>query len=529
MTDGIVTQDPFIGTTLDERYSLVSLISRGGLSVLYRGVDKATSEPVTVRVLINEKTEHEANAARFISAVKLMETMRHPNIVPILGSGTTPSGAPYLVLPFVDGRSVRDKVDKDGPLSYEEALPIISDIGAALEFAHQHGIVHRNLKPSNILLTDVDGKQRAVLTGFGIAKKVPTGTGESIARTSKVVGSPLYMSPEQFLNSKVDRRSDIYSFGCVVHQMLCGKPPFDAQSLVQLMGAHHHRYRDHFAPQLNLPAFVDDVLDGATMKLPGNRYASAAQMVADFHAGKCSLDLPAARKHEPAADEQNLQRQQTIKTAAIITAGSILVVALVIFIAGYDSMTRPPQKGVAPRAVAGTNAQMGLKKLIDDGQYGEAVGVVTTQISYAEASGERTEALREKLAMLLFLDKHRALARAPLQKAIATRQGLIQSEPDTQKVQEAKIRNDYALLALSYMHDQPKIALRLAETHLRGVPIETLPEKQLMYTLEARFTDMDKDGVRLREEFQPEDRVGYIAPEDTGELDEYLITAAEKD
>jgi hypothetical protein len=338
------------------------------------------------------------------------------------------------------------------------------------------------------------------------------------------------MSPEQFLNSKVDARSDIYSFGCVVHQMLSGKPPFEAPSLVQLMGAHHHRYRDHFAPELNVPGYVDDVLDAATMKMPGNRYASAAQMVADLQAGKCSIDLNAARRTEPAADEQAAQRQQTIKMVAMLTAGSVLVVALIIFIAGFDSMSRVPHDSAkAPPAVAGKSGNTSLKNLIDNGQYSEAIAVVANQLSFAEAAGERTENFRERLAMLMFLNKQRAQARTPLVNAIATRQNIAEAEPDTKAQQEAHIRNDYALLGLTYVEENPDKALEIAETHLAGHRLVTQPQKELIHSLQAHFPESEKAGMRLRDEFASEIRIGYTAPEATGELNEYLISEAEKD
>jgi serine/threonine protein kinase len=524
MTEGTVANDSLIGTTLDDRFTVVSLISKGGLSVLYKGVDKSSSQQVTIRVLTAERSDEEQSIARFNSAVKLMEGLRHANIVAIVGSGATPAGAPYLVLPFVDGRSVRDKVDKEGRLTFEQALPIIKGIGNALEYAHQHGIIHRNLKPSNILLAEVDGAQRPMLTGFGIAKKLRKTGESSIAQTTKVVGSPLYMSPEQFINSKIDARSDIYSFGCVIHQMLSGTPPFEAPSLVQLMGAHHHQYRPHFAADLEVPAFVDDILDGATMKLPGNRYQSVAQMVADFEAKQCSLDLAGARKREPSADEEIAQRQHTIKSAAIITAGSVLLIALIIFVVGFDSLNRSRNNNEAAAPVQKFDGE-DIRKLVDSGRYTEAIALESNQLMLATASGERTEGLTEKLGALTFLNKEMGPARDYYEQAIKARRQIVAAEPDTTKAEQQKINEDFAMIGLTYVKSDPAKAQEIVDSHLHGVATDATPMVALAFQLRRRwqYAHNETAARKLTEQFPA------LASDDPdqSQLDEYLINVAE--
>lgn len=526
MTDSILAIDGLIGTILDDRFSVVSLISKGGLSVLYKGVDKTSTKQVTIRVLLTDRTDEEQSIARFKAAVKVMEGIRHANIVPILGSGATPAGAPYLVLPFIEGRSVKDKVDKDGVLSIEQALPIIKDIGSALEFAHQHGIIHRNLKPSNVLLTEVDGVQRAVLTGFGIAKKAKP-DGDTVSSTTKVVGSPLYMSPEQFINSKIDARSDIYSFACVIHQMLSGAPPFDASNLVQLMGAHHHQYRPHFPAELHVASFVDDILDAATMKLPGNRYQTVAQMVSDFEARKCTVDLAAARSREPAANEANAQRQHTIKSTAMITAGTVLLVALIIFIVAFDSLSKSRSK-MPPVAVNPKKSQIAY--FIDSGQYVEAIAIVTSQLTLAESAGERTETLHEKIGALAYLSSDFAQARKQFEQAVEARKGIAQSEPDTKQLQERKINEDMAMVALTYLPDEPDEARKVAETHLKGARLSSLPEITLIQNLLDSYNQSAQPDVvhAIGIEFPS---AVFLPPTGTnvGALNEYLINLCERE
>jgi serine/threonine protein kinase len=526
MTESTAVQDALIGTTLNDRFSVVSLISRGGLSVLYKGVDKTTAQDVTIRVLLSCRSDEEQSIARFNTAVKLMEGVRHASIVSIVGSGITDSGTPYLVMPFIEGKSVREKC-KDTPMSFEDALPIIRDIGGALQYAHEHRIIHRNLKPSNVLLTNVNGTQRAVLTGFGIAKKAPSASGDSMSHTTKVIGSPLYMSPEQFINSKIDARSDIYSFGCVIHQMLSGVPPFEAPSLVQLMGAHHHNYRPHFPPHLNVPQYVEDILDAATLKMPGNRYQSVAQMVADFEAKKCSIDLRAARKLEPRAEEENVARQQTIKATAIITAGSVLVIALVIFIAGFDSFTKShsPQ-GATTSAQAGPQA---LKKFIDAGQYGPAMEYLYNQLSLAEASGERTEVLHEKLGALHYLKDEMSQARDEYMQAIKVREGIVASEPDTSEAQKRHIQEDYAFVTVTYLNgNDNKTAAETALKHLMNPEYKSPPLNFAMKNLLPYFKVQD---AKLANEVTDKFPEAFLPGQDVdkAQLDEYVINLVQSE
>jgi serine/threonine-protein kinase len=529
MSEKTLATDNLIGTLLDNRFRVDSLLSRGGLSVLYKGVDDTNDEPIIIRILLDRRSEDDQSINRFNNAVKLAGNLRHPNIVPILGSGVTESGAPYLVLRYVEARSVRDRVEKEGPLKFEDALPIIRDIGAALQYAHEQDVVHRNLKPSNILLTTVDGKARALLTGFGIAKRSPgkDANKNSLAQTTKVVGSPLYMSPEQFINSKIDARSDIYSFGCVIHQMLSGRPPFDAPNLVQLMSAHHQSYRQHLKPdsQLNVPAFVDEILDAATFKLPANRYYSVKDMVADLDAGKCSIDLRQARHREPETKDSSANRQATVKAMAIITACGVLLVAVIIFIAGFDSLFRKsPEKTVAAPAPTAVS----LNSLLSSGQYGEATAILKNELQI-ESTGDRPVfRLYEKLGALGLLSENPELARMYYRKAIELRG---QSATHGTNHNAASVREDWACIGITYMPNEPNVAQAIVEKNIAPHRGTAMPSAYLIYQLAAWNENGGKDEAAAKLWKLYPVLPGFENPRrrmEKQDLDEYLINVVKE-
>lgn len=530
-----LANDPLLGTTLDGRFKVESLISRGGLSVLYKGTDIETRNIVTIRVLSDRKSEDDQSQSRFTNAVKLVSAIEHENILPIVGAGTTSTEAPYLVLPYIDGQSVREKVEKDGPLSIEEAMPIIRQVAAALQCAHERGIVHRNLKPSNILLTNVDGKQRALLTGFGIAKKarLPDDKANSLAQTTKVVGSPLYMSPEQFINSTIDARSDIYSFGCVIHQMLCGKPPFEAPNLVQLMGAHHHTYRPHFntiSPDLKVPSYVEDVLDAATFKLPANRYASASDLVSDLDAKKCSINLRQARDREPQNDTGTV-KQHAIKTIAQVSAASILLVALVIFIVSFESLSNNrPKANTTTGDISGstvgqpdTAPNPTIEKLLETTQYSQAIGVLKNELEVA--SPKEAYQIHERIGALALLAKDEETATKHYQQAIEQRQKARQAGAEGLRHQ-TRIRENYALMAIGLLDTTPELSLQILTTKVGPGVVHGIPAAYLVWKVTERLDNESKD-TQSREIYKmfPKDEIpdrheNRITRED---LDQYLI------
>jgi len=229
--------------SLGANYVLEREIGGGGMSHVFVAEEPGLGRRVVIKVLPPEMTEG-ISAERFAREIKLAASLQQANIVPVLAAGSA-DGFPYYVMPFVEGRSLRDRLLRDGPLPVTDAISILRDVARALVFAHARGVVHRDIKPGNILLSD----RTAVVTDFGIAKALGAargligGGGDTslmVSRTGTSIGTPAYMAPEQAAGDpNVDHRADIYAFGCVAYELLTGQPPF-------VRDAPHHVIAAHF-------------------------------------------------------------------------------------------------------------------------------------------------------------------------------------------------------------------------------------------------------------------------------------------
>ena len=211
-------------------------------------------------------------AERFLREIEVGRTLLHPNIVGVLDSGSA-DGKLFYTMPFVEGASLRDKLDREKQLSIDEAIDLTKQIAEALAFAHSKGVIHRDIKPENILLSH----GRALVADFGIARAVSVAGGERLTRTGMAVGTPTYMSPEQAMGSKdVTPESDIYSLACMVYEMLAGQPPFSGPTAMALLARHS---LDN-VPSLKIvrgtvPDAVEDAIVRAMAKVPADRFRSA--------------------------------------------------------------------------------------------------------------------------------------------------------------------------------------------------------------------------------------------------------------
>jgi len=205
---------------LGGRYRLSREIGHGGMATVYLADDTQAGLPVAVKVLRQELTVV-VGATRFHREIEILSRLEHPNIVPVLDSQQAGSRL-YYVMPFVSGDSVRDRLERQGPLGWDDVIRITTDVATAIDYAHAQGVLHRDIKPENILLeTD-----RTLVCDFGVARAIEKAGGEFTSSSGLVVGTPVYMSPEQAVGDAVDRQSDVYALGCVVYEMLAGEPPF---------------------------------------------------------------------------------------------------------------------------------------------------------------------------------------------------------------------------------------------------------------------------------------------------------------
>ncbi len=274
---------------LSDRYELGEILGFGGMSEVHLARDQRLHRDVAVKVLRADLARDPSFYLRFRREAQNAAALNHPAIVAVYDTGeaVTPSGPlPYIVMEYVDGVTLRDIVHNDGPMPPRRALEVIADACQALNFSHQHGIIHRDVKPANIMISKTGAVK---VMDFGIARAIAD-TGNPVTQTAAVIGTAQYLSPEQARGERVDARSDVYSLGCVLYEILTGQPPFVGDTPVSV--AYQHVREDPVPPSHKhggISPELDAVVLKALAKNPDNRYQSAAEMRADLvrvHSGE---------------------------------------------------------------------------------------------------------------------------------------------------------------------------------------------------------------------------------------------------
>ncbi|OBI24609.1 MULTISPECIES: Stk1 family PASTA domain-containing Ser/Thr kinase [unclassified Mycobacterium] len=290
---------------LSDRYELGEILGFGGMSEVHLARDVRLHRDVAVKVLRADLARDPSFYLRFRREAQNAAALNHPSIVAVYDTGEaeTPTGPlPYIVMEYVDGVTLRDIVHTDGPLPPRRAIEIIADACQALNFSHQNGIIHRDVKPANIMISNTNAVK---VMDFGIARAIAD-SGNSVTQTAAVIGTAQYLSPEQARGDTVDARSDVYSLGCVLYEILTGEPPFTGDSPVAV--AYQHVREDPIPPSRRhegISADLDAVVLKALAKNPDNRYQTAAEMRADLvrvHNG----ETPEAPKVLTDADRSSL-------------------------------------------------------------------------------------------------------------------------------------------------------------------------------------------------------------------------------
>nr|WP_279580157.1 Stk1 family PASTA domain-containing Ser/Thr kinase [Fodinicola feengrottensis] len=268
---------------LGGRYQLGEILGYGGMAEVHRGNDQRLGRDVAVKVLRADLARDQGFQARFRREAQNAASLNHPSIVAVYDTGeeTSADGVPlpFIVMEYVEGRTLKEVLADEGRLQPERAMEITADVCSALDFSHRNGIVHRDIKPANVMLTTTGAVK---VMDFGIARAVAGGT-STMTQTSAVIGTAQYLSPEQARGETVDARSDVYSTGCLLYELLVGHPPFTGDSPVAV--AYQHVRENPIPPgQLNpdVTPDVDAIVLKAMAKNPANRYQSGAEMRSDL-------------------------------------------------------------------------------------------------------------------------------------------------------------------------------------------------------------------------------------------------------
>jgi eukaryotic-like serine/threonine-protein kinase len=359
------------------RYQTRELLGRGGMSEVYRGFDAELRRPVAIKRLRPDLAMNPVFRARFRREAQAAGRLSHPAIVAVYDTGEEREAAgpsiPFIVMELIEGRSLRDALRKEGNVSPVRALELTAQVLDALSCSHAAGIIHRDIKPGNVMLTNA---RTVKVADFGIARAVSDSSGTA-TMAGTVIGTAQYLSPEQGRGEAADVRSDLYSVGCMLYELLVGEPPFSGDSMVSII--FQHISEPPAAPSdkgENISSDVDAIVVKALAKDPDDRYQSAAEMKADIervlsgHSPAATTLLPASmiqptQEHTrpgPSADRHSVQAAAA-KPGGRRLVGSMAALLLVLACAGAFGVYRSDQPEAAAVTTTEVPAVLGLSRV----------------------------------------------------------------------------------------------------------------------------------------------------------------------
>ena len=311
-----------IGAILSGRYRLESKLGSGGMSTVYLARDETLERWVAVKVLHREISDQPDQLERFRREARAVAQLSHPNVVAVIDAGED-GGYPYIVFEYVPGETLKARIDSVGRLPLDEAAAYAIEIGRGLAAAHAQRLIHRDVKPQNVL---IDAEGRAKVTDFGIARSLES---DGLTKTGRVLGTTDYVSPEQAMGHEVDSRSDIYSLGVLLYEMLTGEPPFKAETVVGVAMKHvHDPMPDTQTHRPDASAAVARVVERATSKDPAQRYRDMNEMLAELEA---ALEVEVARSGSASGEATSVlesvpaERRKLLPSRRVSIAGVLLV------------------------------------------------------------------------------------------------------------------------------------------------------------------------------------------------------------
>jgi eukaryotic-like serine/threonine-protein kinase len=393
-----------IGTLLSGRYRLQSKLGSGGMSTVYLAIDETLGREVAIKVLHREISDQQDQLERFRREARAVARLSHPNLVGVIDAGDD-EGHPYIVFEYVPGETLKRTIDEHGALGLDEATAYAIEIGRGLACAHAAGLVHRDVKPQNVLI-DADG--RAKVTDFGIARSVEE---HGLTVTGRVLGTTDYVSPEQAMGRPVDARTDVYSLGIVLYEMLTGEVPFQAETQVGVAMKHvNEAVPDVQRRRPETSAALAAAVEQATAKDPGDRHESMGTFLADLegalevevsHAGHSTGEATTVLRSVPARERKLLTRRRlSWASAVLLIAAAGAAIGIAAFTGREEGDPEGPS-GPSPAAdqIAITGAQDFdpegdgaersdlLEQAIDSDPTGTAWTTETYQGGFSDKSG----------------------------------------------------------------------------------------------------------------------------------------------
>jgi eukaryotic-like serine/threonine-protein kinase len=331
-----------IGTVLSGRYRLDSKLGSGGMSTVYLARDETLERWIAVKILHREISDDPDQIERFRREARSVAQLSHPNIVAVIDAGED-GGHPYIVFEYVAGRTLKERIERLGRLPLDEAVAYAIEIGRGLASAHGRKLVHRDVKPQNVL---IDPEGRAKVTDFGIARSLES---DGLTKTGRVLGTTDYVSPEQAMGTEVDARSDVYSLGILLYEMLTGKVPFEAETVVGVAMKHvNERMPDVQLERPEVSSALAAAIERATSKNPDSRYDDMNAFLADLEG---ALEIEVARagsSHGEAttvlktvSGPRKLLTGRTVSVAgiALVLAATVAALLIAAFTGGSEHAT----------------------------------------------------------------------------------------------------------------------------------------------------------------------------------------------
>jgi predicted Ser/Thr protein kinase len=364
-----------VGEVIAERYELHELLGSGGMSSVYRAHDKLLERDVALKILHEHHHEDEEYVERFRREARAVAQLSHPNIVTVIDRGEE-DGRQFIVFEYVAGQTLKELVDAR-PLDVRHALEVTIAVARGLAFAHQHGIIHRDVKPQNVLLAD-DGE--AKVTDFGIARSLDV---EGMTESGTILGTSNYIAPEQATGQDVDVRTDVYSLGAVLFELLTGDVPFAGGSFVAVAMKHVHEPTPSVLDRRgDVPIRVALAVERALEKQPADRFGSMEELVAELEAclreldGEDTQSLPLVGRPRPR--RRSRQRPAWLPLALVAAAVLLLAAALLgILLADGTPLGLPGDANPSPRGPIELRAVAAYDPEGGDGEHDSEVGEAT--------------------------------------------------------------------------------------------------------------------------------------------------------